>query len=892
MNSALHAALSEGAAIVTPNRRLARVLLHEFDLAQRAAGHSAWPTPTIVPYPVWLEMLWDFAAQADAGIEAALLLTPAQATHLWRVVVGAQSMPLLDPDGAAALAADAWALVHEWGAGGESWRAWRRAGDQGDDAAVFARWAEAYRSELQRAGAHDLAQVPAQLAPIAERVAARMGPTILAGFTELSPQQERLAAALVAAGARLHQLDTLPAASGAVTRTVAASPRAEVAAALEWARLHALQHAGMRVGIVIENLAAWRDEIAALAEELLCPAALVPGAVSAPAPFEVSLGVALTAVPLVLAALDLITLAHSQLTLGAAAALLRSPYLPGAEAAWVARAGIERDWLRAGRREVALTDAIAALERHSPELSARWRKGREAQRRTTEASPREWVDAWRGWLMAAGWPGSGPLDSGEYQAREAWEKILGQFASLGAVSARLSPTAAVEALRALASQTIFQPEGGGARIQILGVLEATGLAFDALWVAGLSADRWPPAPAPNPLLPIAWQRERNVPRASAQRELAYAQRLTARFACAAPEVTLSSAESADDHALAPSALILAYPQRAPSAPVPAWMEAIARSATLEAVADEQAPRLAERSIVAGGSRIVASQSDCPFQAVARHRLRAEPWPPPWVALSPAERGSLLHAALANFCKAVADHAALSALPAAARAAAVAAAVEGALTALPHARWRNVPAIVRAGETRRLAALLEAWLALERARPPFAVRDVEAETNLELGGLVLRLRPDRVDVLATGGLAIIDYKTGQVERPTQWFDARPRAPQLGLYTLAQRANHPEQAVHAVAYAQLQAGAVAAFGLAADAAAWPGLASVERAGPGGDWAALETWWHKRLGALAAEIAHGHAAVSPRESPLPCRDCGLYAVCRIRSARRLQDSEFDDE
>ena len=90
------------------------------------------------------------------------------------------------------------------------------------------------------------------------------------------------------------------------------------------------------------------------------------------------------------------------------------------------------------------------------------------------ASPREWVDAWRSWLGAAGWPGSRPLDSGEFQAREAWERTLGEFASLSAVTPRLTAGAALDALRALAGETIFQPEGGGAPIQILGVLEGTG----------------------------------------------------------------------------------------------------------------------------------------------------------------------------------------------------------------------------------------------------------------------------------------------------------------------------------------------------------------------------------------------------------------------------------
>jgi hypothetical protein len=165
-------------------------------------------------------------------------------------------------------------------------------------------------------------------------------------------------------------------------------------------------------------------------------------------------------------------------------------------------------------------------------------------------------------------------------------------------------------------------------------------------------------------------------------------------------------------------------------------------------------------------------------------------------------------------------------------------------------------------------------------------------TLHLGGIAFRLRPDRVDTLASGGVAILDYKSGRVERPAQWFDERPRASQLGLYTLAQRAAAPEIAVRAVVYAQLCPGEVVSAGLAADVDAWPGLAAVSSVGPRGDWPALESWWSRRLGALAAEIAQGHAAVTPRESPLPCRSCGLHAVCRIESMRHVRDDDVGDE
>ena len=890
MNAALLAALAEGSAVVTPNRRLARVLHREFDLAQRAAGRSAWRTPTILPYPVWLEMLWTRVRESDVSV-APLLLSATQAWQLWRRIVEGENLALLDREGAARLAMEAWSLVHEWGAGGESWRAWRGILDESDDAAVFARWAQAYVAQLQRAGAHDLARLPGVLVGLADRVAPRCEATVLVAFDEPTPQQERLCAALLAAGARIDRLDTLPAEAALPCRILAASPGDELDAALDWARVHVAQRPQARIGIVIEDLAARRDEVAARAQARLCPEKLLPGAAAGSPPFEISLGVALASLGLVLTALDLLTLAQSRLAAGAAAALLRSPYLPFAEESWAVRARVERKWLDNGWGEVSLADAIAALESCSPDLARRWRDGRNHLPRSSGASPRHWADAWRAWLLAAGWPGSRPLDSSEFQAREAWERLLVQFAGVGAVTPSLNGASAIELLRALARETIFQPQGSDAPIQILGVLEGAGLTFDALWIAGLAADRWPRAPAPNPLLPLAWQRERNVPRASAQRELAYAQALTARFARAAPEVVFSSAASAEDHELAPSALILVYPQRPASAATATWIDSIAQSAALEAIDDERAPPPAPKCPVPGGSRILAAQSDCPFQAVARHRLGAERWPRRPVGLSLRERGLLAHAALSGFWNVVRDHATLVSLPAAVRGAHIEASVQAAFTQLSAARWRSVPPMVRAQEARRLVPILEMWLALERERPPFVIRQAEQTQTLRLEGLCFRLRPDRIDTLDEGGLAIVDYKTGRVEPPRQWFDERPRASQLGLYTLAQRDATPALAVRAVAYAELGPDEVAASGLA-DAGAWPGLDAVAAAGPCTDWVALESWWRKHLGALAAEIARGHAAVTPRASPLPCRNCGLHALCRIESVRHVPDSDASDE
>jgi probable DNA repair protein len=446
----------------------------------------------------------------------------------------------------------------------------------------------------------------------------------------------------------------------------------------------------------------------------------------------------------------------------------------------------------------------------------------------------------------------------------------------------------------MANETLFQPEGSNAPVQILGMLEGAGLDFDALWVAGLSADRWPAAPRPNPLLPIAWQRERGVPRASAQRELEYARVLTERFARAADEVVFSSATGVDDPPLSPSALVLAHPPSPPLAVPETWSALMARSAPLESLADESAPAMPPGSAIRGGARAIQTQSDCPFQAVARHRLGAQAWPTAGSGLAPFERGQLAHATLAAFWSSIRDWAMLLAIEADDLDIAIAAAVEKGMACLREARWRSVPDAVRAAESRRLNRLLRAWLDIERGRPPFAVAAVEARRDLVLGGIGLRMRVDRIDALGDGGIAIIDYKTGVLKqpKPQKWFDDRPRASQLGTYTLAQRAAEPGLAVRAVVHAELRTAGVAASGLAADRAAWPALTNIDAAGPPfGNWGALESWWEAHLGALAGELAAGVATVTPRPKPSPCRICGLQALCRIDSVRFEEPQDNGD-
>ena len=276
------------------------------------------------------------------------------------------------------------------------------------------------------------------------------------------------------------------------------------------------------------------------------------------------------------------------------------------------------------------------------------------------------------------------------------------------------------------------------------------------------------------------------------------------------------------------------------------------------------------------------------------RLGTETWPEAIDGLSALERGVLVHAALAAFWRVVKTHEALLALSPTALRSAITHATEEALTCLPSARWRVVSPLVQQGEGARIESLLAKWLDdFERPRPPFTVSQIEAERSLLLAEHPLRLRLDRIDTLDGGGVAIIDYKTGDTDVANSWFEARPRAPQLGLYALAQRAVHPDQQVRAVAYAQLKPGKVTVRGLAADSRTWPQLKLPSSLKDDGiaDWRAMEARWSEILGAIGAEIAGGAAAVTPRDPKKTCARCRRQPLCRI-GAPAIEDREDDGD
>ena len=443
---------------------------------------------------------------------------------------------------------------------------------------------------------------------------------------------------------------------------------------------------------------------------------------------------------------------------------------------------------------------------------------------------------------------------------------------------------ALETLRALLDETLFQPEAAPAQVQILGTLEAVGLSFDCAWLAGFDAERWPPAATPSPFLPLQWQYARGVARAHPDSALAHAQAMTHALAALAPEIVVSHAALIDDAPAVISPLFEAWPvlHCTPSVRPARRADAIGPT-TLERITDDRAPPIPAGTYTRGGAQLFDSQSACPFKAFARFRLRADAWAPCPDGLSAAERGIVLHAMLTAFWDDVRDHATLAAL-AALEPAALQQRIDASIAAgkakLPHARWRALPPAVADAESHRLATTMLAWLVEhELPRPAFVARANEHAIETEVEGVAVKVRVDRIDELATGGLAIVDYKSGRVAGPARWFAPRPEGIQLAVYAHAveRSATAP---IRALAFAKLKAGEIEVRGIADRAETWPGLdvAGTSPRVPARDWTATLATLRAELAMLARELRDGVARVAPRQ-PSTCQYCGLQPLCRIR-------------
>jgi probable DNA repair protein len=894
--SALVERLSKGPSsaitVVTPNRRLALALAREVGDVHLRHGRSAWEAPDILPFGAFVERLWSDASCSERGATVPMLLSEVQEQALWDDIVGRSSVArdLLSANAAALQCRDAWKVLPAW-----SLRARIESSAMHDDARAFMAWLTEYEKATSRRRCTDAARLPDVMRALLKKARVRLPTSFVAfGFDLVTPQQEAFFEALAAARVPLATSRPEPRESKA-RRLAFPSARDEIAACARWARAR-LDAGATRIGIVVPDLARSRSAISRALASVMAPGRCLAKTTREALPYEISLGLGLDQQPLVRDALLLVRLCGLELPLESASRLLRSPFIAGSIEERGARAGVDVDVRRHATAVVTMAGLARLVDTSNgavPILRARLGRLVELRKRNALGSrmPSAWARAFTEALEIAGFPGERSLDSNEYQSAMKWHELLGALATLDRVVEKMSYRDACAWLEMNAKATLFQPEGTNAPIQVLGVLESAALEFDHLWVLGLTDEAWPLAERAQSLIPLRLQREAGVPQADAGTSLEFDRRLTQGWLAAASEVVVSHAQAEGDRELFMSPLIgnvpeatlddLALPE------YPSLQEAIRRGMQMERIEDRYAPPI-ETAAQPAGTGLFKDQSACPFRAFARYRLNARELEGPAPGLDARERGTLMHAALAHVWKKLHGKAELVALTAGERDALLQEAAEAAMADVRSRRPDAMGGRFGAIERARLVAHLRSWLALEAQRDDFTVEATEAKTSLVFGGVAVQARLDRRDRLSTGGVAVIDYKTGEA-KINAWLGDRPEEPQLPMYAMG--ANEP---VDAVAFARVAAGTFRFIGLARREGLLPKVSTVEDSRATKDkyrnWDDLTSKWRVALEAIGAGYAKGDAHVDPKDGPKTCQFCRQQTFCRV-SERVAAEEEGGD-
>lgn len=873
--------IDEGRTLLTPNSRLARRIKAEWDIKRRAAGEQVWESFAVEPLESWLLGQWQLAVNLEL-LPPLMPLGTNQTLELWRQVICEEESKsadyhLLRPGAAAEIADRARDSLLRWQVDMTD-RSTRQSFSLDQDCGTFVQWLASFERRLNVNRQCTPVDCLTQLLGVAGQMP--LCAVALIEFDEITPLESSLLESLSVNVSRWSSTSK----RGNCVAHSFSDKRGELASVASWAaRLHRLDPT-TTIGIVLGDMRVDRISL----EYLLRRDFDCLGANYTSLPVNFSTGITLAKAPLVRDALAVLSLGLKHTTVPAIVALCCSRFINLPDAKSALSQYFLTSLYKEGNEKVSIADirysaANVSLGDEKGLILGRYLRAlfdmRELRR---AASPSCWIDHFSKILTLFGWPNQG-LDSLEYQQLALWHRTLEEFKLFDSVTERVHYDEALQLLHDCCDRQISQPQTGDSPIQVLGPLEAAGLAFEHLWLTGMQGASWPAPPRPNPFIPVSLQAQLNMPNATQEREWVFSESLIRRYTDTCQTIYASYCRQIDGVPELPSTLLDRFDFEVIGEPpaVPAQWAAMHCERTVETRRDDRAPALRTHpdSVVRGGSSLLEDQSQCPFRAFAKHRLGAEPLGVFDIALSAAQRGSLLHDALYALWGEIDDYAVLQSMNLAREKQTVARVVQSAVDAAPVAQRRRLGQAYWQLESQRLASLLHEWLEVERQRSTFAVVQREQDVTLELSGLKIKLRVDRVDQLSDGSYVIIDYKSGK-STVKDWLGVRPAKPQLLLYSIAE----PDRA-SALAFAQLRPRDSRYVGLG-DKDAAPGISTdirraVKLSMNANDWSSLNARWRENLERLANEFITGQAQVDPLKVST-CTWCGLQPLCRIDAQR----------
>ncbi|MCP3673919.1 MAG: hypothetical protein GY829_05555, partial [Gammaproteobacteria bacterium] len=810
--------LRDGLLVVTASNRQADFLRQQyryFQLAEGSENHTVWRRPSIITNKQWLKSLYQqFIIHHGDKESPWSLISEQESRILWEQVIEDDGDYLLDTRRTAERVRQAANRLEQWNltdtvSKDDSFN-WR------EETRRFKQWHQLVSKQCQTNFWIEFYQLDQWISERIELIGENNNSALLpeniglVGFQQISPAKEQFFHRLEQQNTNFLKLEPNPI-EAEIYRIELSDSREEIKQTALWAKEHWLANPEQRLGIVLPNLNNYRELTRITFERIFCPSEIITSDDQVQRPFDISLGLPLSSYPLIDNAVMLIKLLSEPLTQDESVQFLLSPYLTTIEQQTLLAMMISL--IRKSRQAHFTIDDLSYFSSQADTDNEEAEKQGVIsellqQLKTFNVSeklaPSQWAIKVGELLEQVSWCDKRKLSSSEYQTKEAWNKKIDQMAIYDQLSGKVRWSTFRRLLYRIIRETLFQPQTGDCPIQIMGVLEAASLTFDKIRICGIDNRLWPDSAKPSPFIPYELQRQYDMPNATAERELAVSQQLFQSLSNSSKEVIFSHSKNNGDELLSVSPLIESLELREfknhSDIQSPAkLLNQIGKE--IESIEDNMAPEIQDY-VVKGGSKLLQDIARCQFRAFAHHRLHANAADAPREDLDPLDRGNLVHRILEQCWLQLFDkqQTNLQELHQAKQLEdAIEPLIKEALNNLQQERHTPLTEAIINIENKRLNKLLLQWFEMEVTRPHFTVKDLEQTINAPIAGNYIRLQLDRVDELADGSLAIIDYKTGKVERKN-WFGERPDEPQLPLYAMV--LSEQKKTIGALLYGQVK------------------------------------------------------------------------------------------
>lgn len=896
--------LAQGYTVLTPNNRSVDGILREYGnhLSQSGKQETGWQRPPVFAIDIYIQQLWQqAAAHGTSPFNETRLLNRFEETEIWLQIVKSSyaEFPLLNSEETADSVARSYQFFQQWevseAAGLERYKG-------AVDFQTFLTWSNQFDARCRKLNVVSLSDAGRLISANIKNILTLLPQMIaLINFDHPPPLYSALFEAIGSA-VDLHwsrsergsvDLSNAYRDTASYSREFQTS-RQEVAACLDWCNEIGDQNPEAHIGIIIDH----NRSLESLVEQHFFNCSKQSSFAFSSYLNRYQSNEKLADLPHINAAMSLLSLNNELIECEGFCRTLQSTRIIGAMDERPARIALEIYLRKNFETEARLSHVREQMlhegsDYHCPILAKAILEFDElARRESKQQSLRQWLQLFGTQLQTLGWPGTDSAER-DLQLAEQWQQNIQRLAESSSVLGNISLPVALGKLQAFFKRVNVNLHfDDRLQISLIDIEEAQDLVFDHVWVLSVDDRNWPQTTKPMAFLPYSLQQELQLPGSSNQKQLDLAiEQLVSLRLNTSDKVVLSYHTLEEEIRIRRSPLLaeieFAEEMSAESTPI----KTAPNRRSLESFQDSLHIPLSSDERISGGTSLLSNQSNCPFRAFARNRLKATGLEEFSHGLSPLARGNALHKALEHLGTKLRDSETLHSLSATARDALIS---SSAMVATDFLRKRHPETMTPAFtvlEGKRLSGLLGEFLAVEDRRDAFVILHNEQEINWAHSKLSLTLRIDRIDRLEDGSILLIDYKTGR-HANYRWFDERPDDMQLPIYQLA-ITSAGDDTVAATLIFQLNAentGVISPMQLPNFGAQLTVSSQAKQFA--GDWPALQEYWNAAIYGLAQEFEDGLLAIAPTRSHTTCQYCDLAPLCRIAETDRHATAYSEEE